>query len=86
MGVGRLQTHLDLFLDEPQLLDVITAVDPLTAIASGRNDQLVTVLPRAQGLRGNAKHLGHRADAVDPCRVVASHHQYAAIPPFGPEL
>ena len=83
MRISRLQARLDVVADEPQFLDVVSGIQPLTARTADRDDQRVAVLPRPQGLGGDVHHFRHSADAVDAGAVLASLHTAPTTPSSG---
>ena len=56
---------LHLVAHEAQLIDLIPAVQAMPTAAATREHDRITLLPCAQGRRGNAEHPDHRTHAVD---------------------
>ena len=65
MSIGRLHPTVELFEDEAQLIDLVSAVEALPAGASCGNDLVVALFPAAKRLCRDAEHLDDGADAVD---------------------
>ena len=65
VGIGGLHPTVELFEDEAQLIDLVPAVEALSAGASRGDDLVVALFPAAKRLRGDAEHLDDGADAVD---------------------
>src|SRR5262249_55310603 len=63
--VGRAQALRHPVVDEPELFDLIAAVQPVTAGVPVRDHEPVPVLPGAGRGHRDAEHPGHGADAED---------------------
>jgi hypothetical protein len=73
MSIGRRHPPVELCDDERQLIDLVPAVEALPAGRTLRHDLAVALLPAAECLSWNAKHLGHRSDAVYPLAALKRH-------------
>src|SRR5690348_18473618 len=58
---------------EPELLDLIAAIQPVTARVPAGNHHVIPVLPSADRGDGDTNHPRHGADAID--RPTGSAHQ-----------
>ena len=56
---------MQLVKDEPKLIDLVAAVQALTARTALGHDLPVAISPSAQCLRRDTEHLDHSTDAVD---------------------
>ena len=73
MRIPRLQPSVEFCHHEAKLVNLVTAVQPLTTRASFRHDLAVAVLPAAKRLGGHAQHPGDGPDAVHTVAPHAGH-------------
>jgi hypothetical protein len=64
VGVGGLQSPLELVEDEPELVYLVTAVEALPTRATRWDNLVVALFPAAKRLCGHPEHLDDGADAV----------------------
>src|ERR1700722_5558516 len=79
MSIGGLHPTVELPLDEAQLIDLVSAVEALSAGASRGDDLVVALFPATKRLRRKPEHFGDGADAVDATVLFCALHQRQII-------